>query len=230
MNKVIGLLFAGVLFFAAVSLHAEVITEGAAEGYAQGPEVTNSATLYFKGNKARLFPKSNAGMPVTNGLPLLDYDNLKMILISDKEKYYMEMPLAPMENNLTNQPLKLVSTGKKSEYLKVNIEEFKGTEKETGAEIIAYGTKDVVSKINPLIAFQRISKDGLALSKAGRALQDMGYFPVRIQALKSGKVFFFWEIRSIDPKKVDASMMEIPAGYLKFADYMKKKNRVKSGR
>lgn len=218
------------LVFVMNGAHAETTPfEGVLEAYGEGSGVTNSVTLSMKGNKARLFPKSNL-TSATNGMPLLDYDAFKIYLLSEKEKYYLEMPLEAMEKNLSATPLKLASTGKNSAFLSVNAAEFKGTDKETGVDITAYGSKDIVSKVNVLIAFQRISADGLSISKAGRALLDMGYFPVKVLASKSGKVFFTWELKNIELKTIDPAVLQVPAGYVKFSEYMKKNAKKKGGR
>jgi len=203
--------------------------EGILEAYGEGPGVTNSAELHIKGSKARLFPKTIMG-EATNGLPLLDYDAMKITLLADKEKYYLEMPVEAMENNLTAVPLKLTATSKKEPYLTVTAQEFKGTDKETGVDITAYGTKEISSKINILIAFQRMASDGLSISKTGRALLDMGYFPVKVLASRSGKVFFTWELQKIEPKTIDAGLLTVPANYIKFSEYMKKSTKKKGGR
>ena len=207
---------------------AEAPFEGVLEAYGEGGGMSNSATLYIHGDKARLSTQNKA--LATNGMPILDYEKMKISLLADKEKYYMEMALDQMENNLTAQPLVLKPTGKKETILGVAAEEFKGTDKETGVSIVAYGTKDIVSKVNVLVSFQKIMPDALAVSKTGRALLDMGYFPLKVNAVKGKDAIFNWQIKNIEKKKVDPSLFVILYNYMKFSDYMKKNTKKNRGR
>lgn len=227
--KIYSSLIVSFLFAITAASYAETaLFEGIFEAHGEGPGVTNTAFVHMNGNKARLYLQNQAA--ATNGLPILDYDKMKIFLLADKEKYYLEMPLDAMESALTAEPLVLKPTGKKETFVTLNAEEFKGTDKETGVSIVALGTKDIVSKVNILVSFQKLSQDGLAVSKTGRALLNMGYFPVRVFATKGGQNVFTWEIKSVEKKKVELSQFEVPSGYMKFSEYMKKNIKSRRGR
>jgi hypothetical protein len=197
----------------AVPLAAEAFEGTFTASFNQG----ESATITLKGKKAKVAPPES--MAATNGYPCLDFENMKMRLISTKEKTYFELPLAMMEQRTKASPPKVEATGKSEKILGLAAQEFLATDAATGLRARFWVTSEKSTAINFLAGFQRQGEHGLLVARTARILlAEQGLFPLRISAAdKNGKDLFRWEVTALNVATVPPSVFEVPEGYKKIS-------------
>jgi hypothetical protein len=218
-----------ILFLSAAFAFADVpLFEGVLTVHGQGAGMTNSATVYLSGKKAKILPKEQIGG--TNGYPLVDFETMKLTLLVTSDKYYMEMPLAAMDQQIAAKAPGVKDSGKKDKLLGRVVEEWIVKDGATGLDVHLWATTEISTGVNLLVGFSRAGDEGLLIAAAAREILGKGMMPLKITAQKGGKDYFFWQIDSIEPGTVEASTFDIPAGYVRFSDFMKKSTKTAHGR
>ncbi|MBN8218703.1 MAG: DUF4412 domain-containing protein [Spirochaetes bacterium] len=174
---------------------------------------TDRAQITLKGKKAKVAPPESVA--ATNGYPLIDFENMKMRLVSTKDKTWFELPLAMLEARTKSNPPKIEETGKAESLLGLSAKEYLVSDSVSGTKIRIWASSDRSVGINFLLGFQRQGEHGLVLARAARILlAERGLMPLKASASdKSGRDVFKWEVTALHPAVVAASTFEVPEGY-----------------
>lgn len=230
MKKISALLALMSAAFLLQTAFAEVpaLFEGVVEAAGVGPGMTNSATIYLKGKKAKILPKEAIGG--TNGYPILNMETMKISMIATTEKYWMEMPIEAVVKSIEAGTVNLKASGKKDTLLGHPAEEWVGKDNEKKVEVHIWGTPDAKPGVNFFTGFARMSDDGLVIARAGQEMIAKGLCPLKVTATKEGKSVFVWEISKMEAKTVADSTFDVPAGFIRYSEFIKKQTKTTRGR
>lgn len=224
-------MFAAASIVATASLAAATF-EGTLTIAIEAPQITNDITASIKGQKAKITPRVT--MKAENGVegyPILNYEAMKVTMVSMKDKYYLEMPLAQMENTIADLVVKMKKTGKTETILGYSAEEWTLDEKNKDYTISIFATKDIALGLNILISMQRFSpNEGVVLARMAKDIIAKGYCPLRVVVKGTkGDIRLQWHVDKVTPGAIDESAFQVPAGYSRMSDVLKK-NKAPRGR
>ncbi len=222
------LLLAGV--FSANSFAADF--EGTIELSIKAKELTTVAQGIIKGPMAKILPKETiqleGGM---EGYPVINFEKKKITLISTKDKYYLDMPLASFESAIAAKPAKIKKTGQTDTLLGYAAEEWTLDDPAGEFTVSVWVTRELSLSVNLMISLQKtIPVEGLLAGRVAKALTDQHLFPLKASIkTKAGIETLYWQILKLNVQPVADTEFAIPAGFGKMSDVLKK-NRKPGGR
>lgn len=167
-------------------------------------------TYYVSGDKVRV-DEMNDGK--VEGYQLMDLKAGTMLAVSPERKMYMDVPNKRPTSELN---VEIEKTGKTKTINGVKCEEIIVTSTEKDRKIVYWVAKGDYNFFIPMLnTLNRKENQSMFFLK----IPGMeGYFPMESTeyALSTGQVVSVLSAGKITPKKVDANLFEIPAGFSKF--------------
>ena len=153
--------------------------------------------------------------PENQGAFIFDATSNKMMILMDAQKMYMEIPFdlkEEMSKSKEETKGDFKATGESKDILGYKCEKFIYNDDDTKNEM--WLTKE----LGGFMFFN----DPKQMEGSGNDWQTKllteGYFPMVVMELSSGgAVKSKFEVKSLEPKKLDNSMFSVPSGYQKFS-------------
>lgn len=148
--------------------------------------------------------KFKMDMPDKGGSVLFDSNKLKMYVVMDEQKMYMESDMFPMS---TASAGSVIKTGETKNILGYECEKFVFEQKDMNGE--AWMTKE-------LGAFMFFMESQQEMPGWQSEVLDAGYFPLHVTEYdKSGNVESIYNVIEVTPMELSADLFKVPSSYQK---------------
>ena len=143
-------------------------------------------------------------MPEKGGSIIFDSDKLKMYVIVDEQKMYMETPMMPTSSGAGGS---ISKTGETKNILGYDCEKFLFKQKDMEGE--AWMTKE-------LGAFMFFMESQEEMPDWQSEVLDAGYFPLQVTQHDQRKdVTSVFTVKEVTPMKLSSDLFEVPSSYQK---------------
>ncbi|MBT8378522.1 MAG: DUF4412 domain-containing protein [Ignavibacteria bacterium] len=187
-----------VFLFAEITL-AQNAFEGKVVFEVQEDGNENVMNYYAKDKKFRM------EVPDKGGTILFNSNELKMFVIMDEQKMYMETPMLPLSTGSGGGTIS--KTGETKNILGYDCEKFLFTQKDVKGE--AWMTKE-------LGAFMFFMEEQQEMPSWQSEVLDAGYFPLHVTQYNERKnTKSIYNVIEVTPKKLSADLFEVPPSYQK---------------
>ncbi len=212
LRKIISNLFVLIFFisFAQTISYSQSKFEGKVNFQVTDESGKSTALNYFVKDK-----KFRMEGPENQGAFIFDASTNKMMILMDAQKMYMEIPFdlnEEMSKSKEDAKGDFVPTGETKDILGYKCEKFTYTDDESKNEM--WLTKE----LGGFMFFNDPKQMKGSENDWQTKLLSEGYFPMQVTELSSGgAVKSKFEVKSLEPKKLDNSLFSIPSGYQKFS-------------
>lgn len=198
-------LCAAALMCACAGLAAAEPFQGRVELFVRSPKKTGGATVLAAGDRVRIEFAERDGR--FDGYSVVDRAAGRVFLVSDRGRYYVELPL--VQDGAVKEPCALEPTGNTAIVAGIRCDEYVVGKGALKVRVWAQREVSFADNVFPSLG-KGIGDQGALLRCAAAALQSRGLTPLKME---NGALAV--EVTRLAPGRIDERVLAVPAGYRK---------------